>query len=72
VLRNPQGAFAANQLRQHLNCKLLDAVFLAARQIHGEMRDVQATGAIDEDKDSDLAHCRSGVVNNADINIAVS
>jgi hypothetical protein len=50
----------------------LDAVFLAARQIHGEMRDVQATGAIDEDKDSDLAHCRSGVVNNADINIAVS
>jgi hypothetical protein len=42
-------------LRQHRNCKLLDAVFLAARQIHGEMRDVQATGAIDEDKDSDLA-----------------
>ncbi|MGC1997424.1 MAG: hypothetical protein WA704_26360, partial [Pseudolabrys sp.] len=55
VLRNPQGAFAANQLRQHRNCKLLDAVFLAARQIHGQMRDVQATGAIDEDKDSDLA-----------------
>ncbi|MGB6806790.1 MAG: hypothetical protein WBE81_09360 [Pseudolabrys sp.] len=55
VLRNPQGAFAANQLRQHVNCKLLDAVFLAARQIHGQMRDVQATGAIDEDKDSDLA-----------------
>ena len=55
MLRNPQGAFAANQLRQHINCKLLDAVFLAARQIHGEMRDVQATGAIDEDKDSDLA-----------------
>ncbi|MGC1702614.1 MAG: hypothetical protein WA796_28465 [Pseudolabrys sp.] len=53
MLRNPQGAFAANQLRQHVNCKLLDAVFLAARQIHGEMRDVQATGAIDEDKDSD-------------------
>ncbi|MGB8392936.1 MAG: hypothetical protein WCE27_04775, partial [Pseudolabrys sp.] len=55
VLRNPQGAFPANQLRQHRNCKLLDAVFLAARQIQGEMRDVQATGAIDEDKDSDLA-----------------
>ncbi|MGA8973781.1 MAG: hypothetical protein WB496_11450, partial [Pseudolabrys sp.] len=55
VLRNPQGAFAANQLRQHVNCKLLDAVFLAARQINGQMRDVQATGAIDEDKDSDLA-----------------
>ena len=55
VLRNPQGAFAANQLRQHVNCKLLDAVFLAARQIHGQMRNVQATGAIDEDKDSDLA-----------------
>ncbi|MGB9349590.1 MAG: hypothetical protein WCB61_06800 [Pseudolabrys sp.] len=53
VLHNPRGAFAANQLRQHVNCKLLDAVFLAARQIHGEMRDVQATGAIDEDKDSD-------------------
>jgi hypothetical protein len=31
----------------------LDAVFLAARQIHGQMRNVQATGAIDEDKDSD-------------------
>jgi hypothetical protein len=40
-------------LRQHRNCKLLDAVFLAARQIHGQMRNVQATGAIDEDKDSD-------------------
>jgi hypothetical protein len=29
------------------------AIFLTARQIHGEM--IQATGAIDEDKNSDLA-----------------
>ncbi|MGB9267692.1 MAG: hypothetical protein WCB74_00500, partial [Pseudolabrys sp.] len=59
----------------------LDAVYLAARQIHGEMRNVQATGAIDEDKtaiwrsmmlSAGRRSCRSGVVNNAGINIAVS
>ena len=53
MLRNPQRALAANQFRQHV--KLFDPVFLAARQIQREMGDVQATGAIDEDKDSDLA-----------------
>ena len=81
VLRNPQGTFAANQLRQHVNGKLLDAIFLAARQIHGEMGNVQSTGAIDEDKDSDQplpdvirpqAVLRSGVANNDGITTNIS
>ena len=52
MLRNPQRALAANQFRQHVHCKLFDPVFLAARQIQREMRDVQATGAIDKDEDA--------------------